>query len=80
MYILTSSLSNQLTPQCISFWFIRLAASCPLPMIVTNSASSEIELGCPGETDNEQSEKRKKNLFVRKKAIKVQRQIFTNRR
>ena len=40
-----------LTPQCISFWFIWLAASWQLPISVTTSASSEMEMGCPEETE-----------------------------
>lgn len=42
--------TSRLTPQWISFWFIRFAASWLLPVRVTASGSSEIKLGCPGET------------------------------
>jgi len=45
-------MKNALTPQCISFLFIWLAASWLLPINVTASGSSEIEMGCPGETAN----------------------------
>lgn len=38
---------NGLTPQSTSLWFIWFVASMMLPVRVTASGSSDIELGCP---------------------------------